>query len=384
MDDDRSDREPIVSEGPYAIVNASDGERADYWLVSTDDDGIGDAADHQRGVPIDDTSIADLDAAVSRLRGLKTDVKDASESVELTCHECGKRGHTPGRTSTRRVRTARRRFPPRGSVRECVIARVTTDLEGHRHHEHEGRTIVSGGVESRHPSQHGSEDTKTRLPVGLRTPTECTMTRPTRLETIVGIGTSVATVGETGVVAGPTDSAAVLETEWETDYPRCVYQPDGDGGWDVTMPITMHVAVPGEQRALTAIEAEFTGLENPRWTRVFPNAETVAWDSDSEELVAPNYSVRRPRLGDEWTHVHIWELDADQVAIHAHLDVIDLEYAYLHRGAHYDVATRQVREHLTANDWRRETPYSIEYGVDEEKRATWGPTGDTKLEYVSG
>ncbi|WP_226481697.1 hypothetical protein [Natrinema amylolyticum] len=88
--DDQSDRDPIVSEGPYAIVDASDGDRADYRLVSTDDDGGADAADRQRGVPIDDASIADLEAIVSRLRGLKTDVEDAPESIELTCHECGK------------------------------------------------------------------------------------------------------------------------------------------------------------------------------------------------------------------------------------------------------------------------------------------------------
>ncbi|WP_226481696.1 hypothetical protein [Natrinema amylolyticum] len=208
------------------------------------------------------------------------------------------------------------------------------------------------------------------------------MTRATRREAIAGIGTSLATVGGAGVVAGPADSASVPEADRETDYPRCVYQPDGDGGWDVTMPISTHVVVPGERRALAAIKAEFTGLENLRWTRAFPDAETAAWDSDGKELVAPDYSVRRPRLGDEWNHVHVWELDADRVAIHAHLDVVDLEYEYLHRGAHYDVAARQVREHLPANDWRRETSYSIEYGVDEEKRANWGATGDTKLEYV--
>lgn len=175
---------------------------------------------------------------------------------------------------------------------------------------------------------------------------------------------------------------AVRATDRETDYPRCVYQPDGDGSWHVTMPIAIHAVVPGERRALTVIEDAFTGLENPRWTPVFPDTTTGAWDPTVESLVPPDYSVRRPRLGERWTHVHAWEVDGDRVAVHAHLDVIDREYDYFHRGDHYDVAARQVREQLSS-DWRRETPYSIEYGVDEEKRADWGETGDTKLEYVA-
>ncbi|AFO58337.1 MULTISPECIES: hypothetical protein [unclassified Natrinema] len=172
------------------------------------------------------------------------------------------------------------------------------------------------------------------------------------------------------------------EAERECEYPNCVYQPDGDGDWSVTMPINMHVTAPGEQRALAAIDAELAGLENPRWTRVLPDAPTAAWDSDGGQLVAPDRSVRRPRLGDAWTHVHVWELDADRVALHAHLDVIDLEYAYLHRGDAYHAATRRVREHLSVSNWRRETPYRIEYDVEAARRADWGPTGDTKLEYV--
>lgn len=209
------------------------------------------------------------------------------------------------------------------------------------------------------------------------------MTRITRRGAISRIGTALAAAGGASVVTGTADSASVLEADRDSDYPRCVYQPDGDE-WTVTMPINMHVTVPGERRAVAAIEAEFVGLENPRWTRVFPDAEAAAWDSDGEELVGPDVSVRRPRLGEGWNHVHVWAVDADRAAVHAHFDVIDLEYEYLHRGAHYDAATRQVRTHLSADDWQRETPYSIEYGVDEEKRAGWGATGDTKLEYVPG
>ncbi|QCS43163.1 hypothetical protein [Natrinema versiforme] len=209
------------------------------------------------------------------------------------------------------------------------------------------------------------------------------MTRATRREAIAGIGTALASTGGASVVTGAADPSSVPEADRESDFPRCVYQPDGDG-WAVTMPINMHVTVPGERAALAAIEDEFTGLENPRWTRVFPDSEAGAWDSDGEEFVASDVSVRRPRLGDEWNHVHVWEVDADRAAVHAHLDVIDLEYDYFHRGARYDAATREVRAHLAADDWRRETPYSIEYSVDEGKREDWGATGDTKLEYVSG
>ncbi|QCW03990.1 hypothetical protein [Natrinema pallidum] len=196
-----------------------------------------------------------------------------------------------------------------------------------------------------------------------------------------GVAGSERTEQRESVAAGP-GSPPGLETERERAYPHCVYQPDGDGGWSVTMPINMHVTAPGEQRALAAIDAELVGLENPRWTRVLPDAPIAAWDSDDDQLVAPDRSVRRPRLGDAWTHVHVWELDADRVALHAHLDVIDLEYAYLHRGDGYHVATRRVREHLSGDNWRRETPYRIEYGIEAETRADWGPTGDTKLEYA--
>lgn len=87
---DRADREPIVSEGPYAIVDATDSDPADYWLVSSRDGATADADEHRYEVPVDETAIDDLATAVSRLRGLKTDAEGSSESVELTCHECGK------------------------------------------------------------------------------------------------------------------------------------------------------------------------------------------------------------------------------------------------------------------------------------------------------
>lgn len=90
MDDDRFDREPIVSEGRYAIVDAAADDPADYWLVSSDDSETADTDDHRHRIPVDDTEIADLAATVSRLRGLKTDAEDLPEQVELTCHECGK------------------------------------------------------------------------------------------------------------------------------------------------------------------------------------------------------------------------------------------------------------------------------------------------------
>ncbi|SEQ46391.1 hypothetical protein [Natrinema salaciae] len=88
MADDPTDREPIVSEGPFAIVDASDDEPAAYRLVSRATDPA-DAAERRPGIPIDDTEIDDLAAVVSRLRGLKTDVAESPEPAELTCHECG-------------------------------------------------------------------------------------------------------------------------------------------------------------------------------------------------------------------------------------------------------------------------------------------------------
>ncbi|MDS0474014.1 hypothetical protein [Natrinema sp. 1APR25-10V2] len=87
MADQPTDREPIVSEGQYAIVDAAESESAAYRLVSSPDDS---AAQHDRGVPIDTATVDDLEAVVSRLRGLETDTEDEPETVELTCHECGK------------------------------------------------------------------------------------------------------------------------------------------------------------------------------------------------------------------------------------------------------------------------------------------------------
>ena len=153
------------------------------------------------------------------------------------------------------------------------------------------------------------------------------MKRVPSREAIPHVDTVLTTLRGTETTGRTGDRPPVAEEAFETDYPRCVYQPDdGDGGWTVTMPINIHVTVPGERRALAAVEAEFTGLESVRWIRIFPDATIRAWDRDRKRLVAPDYSIRRPRLGDEWTHVHVWELDADRVAIHAHLDVVDREY----------------------------------------------------------
>lgn len=88
--DDRADRDPIVSEGPYAIVDATDDEQAEYRLVASTDEKRSTTTDREPGVPIDDTTVGDLAAAVSRLRGLTSDVEDAPGPVELTCHDCGK------------------------------------------------------------------------------------------------------------------------------------------------------------------------------------------------------------------------------------------------------------------------------------------------------
>lgn len=208
------------------------------------------------------------------------------------------------------------------------------------------------------------------------------MSRLPRRDAIARSGVTLSIPGRIKAVTETTNSATDPAGGRETEFPSCVYQPDDEGRWTVTMPINMHVAVPGDRDAVAAIEAEFAGLENPRWTQVFPDTAVRAWDTDSQALVAPDYSVRRPRLGDEWTHVHAWRVDADRVAVHAHLDVLDREFEYYHRGDHYEAATRRVRSHLSGTEWRRETPYSIDYRTDAETRTAWGETGDTKLEYV--
>ena len=100
--DERSvrDREPIVSEGRYAVVEAEDADAADYWFVAGGDNGenveggesggIGD-----RAVPLTDVELDDAATALSRFRNARTDSEgrgsetESGTGTELTCHECG-------------------------------------------------------------------------------------------------------------------------------------------------------------------------------------------------------------------------------------------------------------------------------------------------------
>lgn len=114
---------------------------------------------------------------------------------------------------------------------------------------------------------------------------------------------------------------------------------------------------------------------------MLPDATAKAWDAADESFVPPDYSYRRPRLGDEWNHVHIRGVDDDRVAIHAHLDVVDLTASHLHRGDHYGAAAEEVADHLREAGWDRERPYEIDYGVADDRLEGWGETGDAKLVY---
>ncbi|NGM69928.1 hypothetical protein G6M89_13055 [Natronolimnobius sp. AArcel1] len=214
----------------------------------------------------------------------------------------------------------------------------------------------------------------------------------TRRETLVGIGSAVAVGASTRPARAETvteaDASDIVEHDLETEYPTCVYKRDDDGEWRVSMPINVRVRVPGDQPALAAVEAEFTGVTNLEWTQLLPDSPTRAWDDRREELVKPALSVRRPRLGDGWAHVHVWPVDAERAAIHAHLDVFDLSSSYFHRGDDYDEAARAVSRQFTDEgtaslnpaDWDLQTPYSIDYGVEDERLERWGETGDRKLE----
>ncbi|QLK25570.1 hypothetical protein HYG81_16025 [Natrinema zhouii] len=88
MAGDNPAREPIVSEGPYAVVDSSSDDTETYRLVVLDDDAT--ETESADGIPVDDATVDDLAAAVERLRGRLSDTNDSPESVELTCHECGK------------------------------------------------------------------------------------------------------------------------------------------------------------------------------------------------------------------------------------------------------------------------------------------------------
>ncbi|WP_306054981.1 hypothetical protein [Natronococcus wangiae] len=80
MASDRIDRDPIVSEGPYAVVGATDEESADYWLVSDQGDEF----------PLRQGDLEDAVTALSRLHNQRADADGAPETTELTCHACGK------------------------------------------------------------------------------------------------------------------------------------------------------------------------------------------------------------------------------------------------------------------------------------------------------
>lgn len=206
----------------------------------------------------------------------------------------------------------------------------------------------------------------------------------TRRRAIAGLG-SAAAVGSAASVASaserPEDAVVDVDRNGDTDYPRCLYKPDDDGEWNPVMPINVHARASGDASAVDAIEDGFSGLSNLEWTRVFPDATARAWDGEEEALVPPDHSFRRPRLGDEWNHVHVWAVDENRAAIHAHLDVIDLTDSHFHRGDHYGDAAGELTAHLRGDDWDERTPYSIDYGVSDGRREAWGETGDVKLEY---
>lgn len=190
----------------------------------------------------------------------------------------------------------------------------------------------------------------------------------------------MAVAGGAGLASGseePTD--AVVDVDRDGDYPRCLYKPNDEGEWHPTLPINIHAHVPGSTSALAAVEDGFSGLSNLEWTRVFPDSTAKAWDREGETLVPPDHSFRRPRLDDGWNHVHVWGVDEDRAAIHAHLDVVDLTASHFHRGDRYGDAAGNVAAHLTADGWGERTPYSIDYGVDEDRLESWGETGDAKL-----
>lgn len=221
------------------------------------------------------------------------------------------------------------------------------------------------------------------------------MTRElTRREAVAGIGSAVAfgvgastTSGapDADADADPDTDADIIEAdlEAENDYRKCVYKrTDDDGEWGVSMPINVHVRVPGDRPALAAVEAEFGCLSGLEWTQLFPDSPARAWDAERAELVGPALSVRRPRLGDEWNHVYGWPVDADRVAMHAHLDVLDFSSSHLHRGDYYRDAAREVSEQFTGSRWDRVEPDDIDYGVESSRLEHWEATGDRKLAFA--
>lgn len=181
----------------------------------------------------------------------------------------------------------------------------------------------------------------------------------------------------------PTPTEAVIDDNHSADYPRYGYQLTNDEEWAVAEPINIHAQVPGERAALSVVTDTFTGVSNIDWTRVFPDLPTKAWDQDQQALVTPDYSFRRPQMGDEWVHVHIWEVDEDRAAIHAHLDMVAFTASYFHRSDHYDKAAHIVTDQFLTQGWQEQIPYSINYDIDDEHREQWGATGDRKVRWTS-
>ncbi|RKD95134.1 hypothetical protein [Halopiger aswanensis] len=205
----------------------------------------------------------------------------------------------------------------------------------------------------------------------------------TRRQAIVGVAGSAVGAGRASAADGEplpeSTRASVVDADRETDYPRCVYALE-DGTWTVAMPVNVHARVPDDvgRDALAAVADAFTGASALRWTSALPDSRVAAWDRDADELVAPDLSVRRPRLGDEWAHVHVWAVDETRAAIHAHRDVFDLAASHFHRGAQYGAAARDALAQLRENGWRNRDTYSIEYGVAEDRLERWGETGDSR------
>lgn len=197
----------------------------------------------------------------------------------------------------------------------------------------------------------------------------------TRRRALRGVGSALVVTAGTASARRDAAPAGISAGDRESEFPKYVYQPGEGDRWRAALPINVRVRAPGSRRALAGVRERFTGASGWRWTQFFPYSTARAWDGAAGELTPPDYSVRRPRPGDGWNHVHAWELDRDRVAMHAHLDVVDVDAEYLHSADDYRVATRQVRELFTSGGWTA-TPLSVEY--DERD---WGETGDTELRY---
>ncbi|WP_049925177.1 hypothetical protein [Halopiger goleimassiliensis] len=203
--------------------------------------------------------------------------------------------------------------------------------------------------------------------------------RPTRRQVVGALGSAAIFGSGTAVASGDDRTDAVLDLERDATYPRCLYKRSDDGEWYPALPINVHVRAAESESALERVVRSFSGLDGLEWTSFLPDATARAWDDDQRDLVPPDRSVRRLRFGDEWNHVHCWDVDDERVAIHAHLDVLDLSASHFHRGDYYGEAAREVADLLTADGWQERRPHHIEYGVDDERLERWGETGDLLL-----